>query len=64
LKEHFPSLKYEIVERDAFRPQRGTLSIKKAKELIGYVPEYDLRRGVNEYVDFVKKHHPYYEKTD
>ena len=27
LKKHFPDLKYEIVDRDSFRPVRGTLSI-------------------------------------
>jgi len=56
LKNHFPDLKYEVQERDAFRPRRGTLSIDKATELLGYEPQYSLESGLNEYVDFIKKH--------
>lgn len=58
LKEKFPRIEYEVVERDAFRPKRGTLSIEKANKLLGYKPDYDLRSGLNEYVEFVKKHNP------
>ena len=58
LKKYFPELNYEITERDAFRPKRGTLSIQKAKELIGYEPEFTLNMGVEEYVNFILKHHP------
>src|SRR5262249_19015023 len=54
LKEHFPNLRYDIVERDAFRPKRGTLSIDKARRLLGYVPQYSLREGIAEYVDFLR----------
>jgi len=56
LKTHFPSLEYEVIERDAFRPRRGSLSIEKAQKLLGYKPEYDLKRGVSEYINFAKKH--------
>ena len=63
LQEYFPELEYEVVERDVFRPKRGTLSIKKAQELLGYEPDYDLRKGIREYVDFVKEHNPFYNKT-
>lgn len=58
LKEFFPDLEYEIVERDASRPKRGTLSTEKARKLLGYEPDYDLRSGVREYVEFIVKHHP------
>ena len=58
LKNHFPGLKYEIKERDTFRPLRGTLSIKKAKTLLGYKPDYDLEKGVDEYVQFIKENNP------
>lgn len=56
LKKHFPSLEYEITERDALRPRRGTLSIEKAKKLLGYKPEFDLERGIEEYVEFIKEY--------
>jgi nucleoside-diphosphate-sugar epimerase len=58
LKKHFPGLKYSVTERDAFRPKRGTLSIDKARRLLGYQPEYELQRGVDEYVEFILAHHP------
>ena len=58
LEKHFPDLEYEIAERDVFRPKRGTLSIDKARELIGYEPEVMLQEGVDEYVAFLKEHHP------
>ncbi len=58
LKSHFPELDYEIVARDDFRPKRGTLSIDKAKKMIGYEPQYDLARGLEEYIKFVQVHNP------
>jgi len=58
LQKHFPNLRYEVTERDAFRPKRGTLSIDKARRLLGYEPQYPLQRGIDEYVAFVRKHHP------
>jgi nucleoside-diphosphate-sugar epimerase len=57
LKEHFPDLKYDLTERDSFRPKRGTLSIDKARRLLGYEPQYTLKNGIAEYVEFVKLRH-------
>lgn len=48
LKEHFPSLEVIETQRDALYPKRGTLDISKARELLGYEPEYDLERGLEE----------------
>ncbi len=62
LRKYFPSLEYRIGERDEFRPKRGTLAIDKARELLGYEPQYDLARGVAEYVEFVREHHPLFPK--
>ncbi len=56
LKKYFPDLKYVVTERDEFRPKRGTLSIEKAKRMLGYRPRYSLEEGIKEYVEFVKKH--------
>lgn len=61
LQKSFPNLQYEITERDTFRPKRGTLSIDKARKLIGYEPKYSLQDGVDEYVAFIKKHHPMFK---
>ena len=58
LKKYFPNLTYKIVERDTFRPKRGTLSISKANKLLGYNPAYSLADGVRRQVDFANEHHP------
>lgn len=56
LEEHIDNVRYEITERDAFRPRRGTLSIEKATRLIGYEPQFTLSKGVAEYVAFMREH--------
>jgi len=63
LKEYFPEVEYEVVERDVFRPKRGTLSTEKARQLLDYEPDYDLRKGIQEYVEFVKQNNPYFNKV-
>lgn len=58
LSKHFPALKYKIVEKDSFRPKRGTLSIDKAQRLLGYKPAFSLAEGIRRQVEFARKHHP------
>ncbi len=58
LQKYFPGLRYKIVPRDPFRPRRGTLSIAKAKKILGYEPAFTIAGGVRELVEFAKKHHP------
>jgi nucleoside-diphosphate-sugar epimerase len=55
LKSEFADLKYEILERDEYRPKRGTLSINKAKKLLGYKPNFNLKNGIRDYINFIKK---------
>jgi nucleoside-diphosphate-sugar epimerase len=50
VQEHFPEVDVEYVERDALRPYRGTLSIEKARRMIGYEPQTTLEDGVDRYV--------------
>ena len=50
VQEHFPEVEVEYVERDALRPYRGTLSIDKARELLGYQPQVLLEEGLDRYV--------------
>lgn len=40
-------------EQDVYRPNRGTLDISKAKELLGYDPEYSLEEGIRLYHEFL-----------
>jgi UDP-glucose 4-epimerase len=54
LRERFPDMPVTIAEKDDdFRPKRGTLDVTKARELLGYEPEYPLERGIPEYVDYL-----------
>jgi nucleoside-diphosphate-sugar epimerase len=54
VRTHFPELEVEYVERDELRPFRGTLSVDKARELIGYDPGTSLEDGVARYVDWYR----------
>jgi len=54
LIEHLPDIVIEYVERDRLMPKRGTLSIDKAKEMIGYTPEYGLEKGFVKYIEWYK----------
>lgn len=54
VRDHFPNLEAVYAERDALRPHRGTLSIEKARSLIGYAPAVSLEEGVARYVDWYR----------
>lgn len=55
VQEHFPEIEVEYVERDALRPYRGTLSMDKARELIGHVPQVELEEGLARYVEWYRE---------
>jgi len=38
------------MSRDNLMPERGTLSVEKAKQLIGYTPQYPLEKGYARYI--------------
>jgi len=54
LRTHFPNVTINMKPRDRLMPKRGTLSIDKARELIGYNPEYPLEKGFVEYIKWYK----------
>ena len=54
VREYFPEVDVEYVERDALRPYRGTLSVDKARDKIGYAPNTRLEDGVREYVQWYR----------
>jgi len=54
LKEHFPEVAVENVVRDSLMPFRGTLSVDKAKRLLGYSPKFPIEVGFPEYVKWYK----------
>ena len=66
LLEHFPDLECKHVERDKLMPFRGTLSVDKARDLLGYEPRFPIERGFSEYVAWYKEfmcHHKFLEQA-
>ena len=55
LKSHFTDVKINYLPKDKFVPDRGTLSVQKAKELIGYTPQYPLEKGFVKYIEWYKE---------
>lgn len=56
VKKVLPKTKIEITQStDLARPKRGTLSIEKAKKLLGYRPKFSLETGIPSYIDFILK---------
>jgi len=49
-----PGVKTVEIPGDDIQPKRGALDISKAKEKLGYQPEYSLEKGIEEYVNFLK----------
>ena len=54
VKKNFPAVEIEYLPKDALTPDRGTLSIEKAKTLIGYDPQFPLDKGYQQYIDWYK----------
>ena len=55
LKSHFTDIKINYLPKDKLVPDRGTLSVEKAKELIGYDPQYPLEKGFVKYIEWYKE---------
>lgn len=54
VREHFPDVTIRNNPRDQLMPERGTLSIDKARRLLGYEPENPLERGFVSYINWYK----------
>jgi len=55
LKKNFDNIKIQKKDKEAFMPERGTLDIRKAKELINYSPSFPVEKGYQEYINWYKK---------
>lgn len=55
LQQHFPETKINYTERSALMPERGTLSIEKARNMIGYRPTHPLEKGYARYIEWYRK---------
>ena len=58
VKQYFPEAPIEYVERDKLMPFRGTLSIKRVKEIIGFTPQHPIEKGFPKYIDWYKQLDP------
>tara|TARA_B100000886_G_scaffold90549_1_gene59749 strand:+ start:1277 stop:2287 length:1011 start_codon:yes stop_codon:yes gene_type:complete len=54
LKKYFPKLKVVNKNKDKLMPKRGTLSVEKAKSIIGYAPKWSLEKGYERYISWYK----------
>jgi len=50
----FPDVQVERVERDKLMPERGTLSIAKARRLLGFAPKNPVDVGFPKYIEWYK----------
>jgi len=53
--ESFPNSKIDYKPRDNLMPLRGTLSIEKAKNKLGFNPKFNIEKGLAKYIDWYKK---------
>lgn len=58
IKSFFPDVKIKYSKRDSLMPERGTLSVDKAKQMIGYSPSYPIEKGMEKYVNWYRKNAP------
>ena len=52
LKKYFPDLKIEYKKRDKLMPERGTLDNSKARDLLGFNPQFPLEKGFTQYIEW------------
>jgi len=50
----FPDVAVRHEPRDALVPERGTLDVSKARDLLGYEPSYAIERGFVDYIDWYR----------
>jgi nucleoside-diphosphate-sugar epimerase len=50
IEQYFPRARVESVARDRLMPVRGTLSVAKARRLIGYAPQHPIEVGFAKYI--------------
>ncbi len=55
IKDEFPGIKVHYQERDALMPERGTLNVEKARQLIGYKPQFPLEVGYRHYIQWYRE---------
>lgn len=57
MKANFKNLEVNYTPKDNLTPDRGTLSIEKARNMIGFEPSFPLEKGYLEYINWYKQFH-------
>lgn len=57
MKANFKNLEVNYTPKDNLTPDRGTLSIEKARSLLGFDPEFPLEKGYVDYINWYKEFH-------
>ena len=55
IQKYFPNVNLCNVNRDKLMPNRGTLNVDKARNLIGYNPRWPLEKGYPKYIEWYSK---------
>ena len=63
LRKSFAKVDITYSQKDKFTPNRGTLSVDKARKLIGYAPKYHLDLGYRKYIEWYKEFWKSLEKS-
>ena len=54
LKDHFEGININYQSKDRLTPDRGTLNVDKARDLLGYNPQNDIDVGYPKYIQWYK----------
>lgn len=54
VQEHFPEVSIKYVPKDKLMPDRGTLCMDKARDLLGFAPSWPLEKGFPEYINWYR----------
>jgi nucleoside-diphosphate-sugar epimerase len=54
VQTHFPGVEVERAERERLMPERGTLSVAKARSMLGYDPQNPIEVGIPKYVEWYR----------
>jgi nucleoside-diphosphate-sugar epimerase len=54
LKNHFDGINISYTPKDSLTPDRGTLSVDKARDLLGYKPQNPIDIGYPKYIEWYK----------
>jgi len=55
VKQAFPAVRVEYVERDHLMPMRGTLCVDKARRMLGYQPANPVEVGFPRYIEWYRE---------